>query len=285
MMMPTTWKYKKMGVGVHMLTVAECGHQAAIVVELTYLHQTEVRTLPDYLNFAKEFAQKRGVELVSNHITQRWGLDVHEFVDRGPRTYGHRVTVPFHGTEFGFQLRLNDPRLAAAAEKSFENFLRFTRLELAAMTMREACGGRLHLRLPSEFFDAPKPVLNLDHSVWRSHTRIHCTIEVWKLDSNGPMVKTLLSMALERCFDASRARADLAKADPTFSLAENGFGGYLIYLSSKNACFVAAVGDLPTGGRYLVVLDDRDPGQQPYMEHYTYLPFMLEVFVSLEEKL
>ena len=54
-----------------MFTIEECGHQAAIMIELTYLNETEINTLEGYLGFAVEFAEHRKSSLLFNKITKR----------------------------------------------------------------------------------------------------------------------------------------------------------------------------------------------------------------------
>jgi hypothetical protein len=68
-----------------------------------------------------------------------------------------------------------------------------------------------------------------------------------------------------------------------FSLRENGFGGYEYYQATDAWGWFAAVGDLPSGGRYIFCLDDRDPRQEPYYGVYHYRQMAYEILVTLTE--
>jgi hypothetical protein len=278
---PPGWKYRKAGRGAHMFTIEECGHQAAIGIELQYLNETDINTLEGYLAYAVEFAKHRKSTLLFNKITRRWGMPVHEFADESPRTAGHRVTVPFHGTEYGFQLRLNDVHLAPAARRLFEKFLEHIRFAPPELTMHKGFGGSLFIGLPSEF--APAAQTAQDTLLWRSQVRQNCTVEITRLMAEkDAMSPVLLNRIIDRCPRPGQAKNEISKSRMT-SLAENGFGGHIYFQATDTTGLFAAVGDLPTGGRYLFCLDDKDPSQEPYFGVYHYQQIAYEILVSMSE--
>lgn len=278
---PPNWRYQRMGRGEHMFSISECGHQAAIGVELEYLHDTEINTMEDYLAYAVEFTQKRKSSLLFNRISKRWGMNVHEFADQSPHTAGQRVTVPFHGTEYGFQLRLNDVRLAPAARRLFEQFLENLRFSPPELVPNKALNGRISIGLPPEF--VPTKQVDLETQTWKSQAREDCTIRIVRLTAEPePMSPRLLNTVIDRSPRPAQANKELSRSRQT-TLAENGFGGYIYYQATDTTGWFGAVGDLPTGGRYLFCLEDNDPRQEPYFGVYHYQQIALEILVTLSE--
>ena len=280
---PQGWKYRKIGKGVHQLLIEQCAFQAMIVIELAYLDETEINTLDGYLAYAVEFVKGRKSQLLFNRVVKRWGMNVHECADESPRTAGHRVTVPYHGTEYGFQLRLNDVTLAPAARRLFDGFVERIKFEPPILTHQSGFDGRLSIGLPQEFFMTDAP--GKDRLVWKSRSREGCAIEVVKCaELHAPMSPALLRPLISRCPRPKQAECELARARP-ISLSENGFGGHVYYQASDTWGWFAAVGDLPSGGRYIFCLDDRDPRQEPYFGIYHYQQMAYEILVTLAERI
>jgi hypothetical protein len=71
--------------------------------------------------------------------------------------------------------------------------------------------------------------------------------------------------------------------DLMIKLTENGFGGYAYGQATDTVEWFAAVGDLPTGGRFLFCFEDRDPRQDPYFGVYHYQQISFEILVTIFE--
>jgi len=278
---PQGWKYKKLDRGLHSFLVEECSFQATISVELNYLDDTEINTYEKCMAFAVEFVKGRKSHLLFNRITERWGMPIHEFADQSPRTAGHHVTAYYHGTEYGFQLRLNDIRLAPASRKLFELFLNHLRFEPPSLIPFSVFEGQLNLNLPPDF--VIEKTKDSNHVVWRASTRDNCTIEILKFtDQHSPMSQYLLTPLLKSSPRPDQAVQDLPNFRPC-ALRENGFGGYTYFQSNHSQSWFVAVGDLPSGGRYIYCLNDKDPRQEPFLGTYFYEQISYEILVTLSE--
>ena len=283
---PAEWKYRKLGTGSHAFTVKECGHLAIIGIDLEYLNATDINTFEGYLAYAVDFAKSQKSKILLNKLTKRWGMCVHEVVYESPSTFGHRVTIPYHGTEYGIQLQTNDSQMIPAARRLFEMFLKTIQFQAPDLPLHSGFGGTLQVGLPPEF--VPTGCQTPDKLIWTSKLRNNCYLEISRLETEQTeMSPMLLEPVVDRCPKPDEARRDVLykmSFKQFTTLAENGFGGFIYNQATNNKSFVAAVGDLPTGGRYLFCLDDRAPRQEPYLEHYHYLQMAYEILVTLSEK-
>lgn len=284
---PQSWKYQKMGRGAHMLAIAELEFRAAIVIELTYLNETDINTLEGYLGHAVDFCRMRKANLVFNRLTKRWGLDVHEFADQGSSTYGQRVTFPFHGTEYGFQLRFDSPgltpELIAAARKIFERFLDEVRIKPPPLERHSVFGGKLSIGLPPGF--AKSKSTDADSEIWTDFTRNDCSVALKRMPANSALELSLLVDLARSAPRPAQAASEIPKAGNRLltHISESGFGGYTYFQGTDTRGWFAVVGDMPSGARYRLVLDDKDPAQRPYFGTHHYQQMMFEVLSSLDE--
>lgn len=279
---PKAWKYRKLGRGLHTFLVSECGFKAAISIELVYLDETEITTIGGYSVYAEEFVRGRHSKMLFNRRTKRWGLSAHEFGDESDRTAGQRVTLPYHGTEYGFQLRLDDVALAPAARKLFELFLDRIKVEPPELHPHTAFDGRLRLALPKGFVAESGG----DHNrqVWRAIDRQNCSITMTQCPfAHEGLSVNLLRPLLAGCPRPQQANDEL-DGKRILHFEENGFGGYIYYQASDTWGWFAAVGDLPTGGRYIFCLNDKNPTQEPYYGVYHYQQIAYEILVTLNER-
>ncbi len=67
------------------------------------------------------------------------------------------------------------------------------------------------------------------------------------------------------------------------TLAENGFGGHIYFQATDTEEIFGAVGDLPTGGRYLFLLENRDKSQRLFCRHFFYQQISYEILTTLSE--
>jgi len=278
---PKGWKYKKLERGLHTFFVEECLFQAAISIELTYINETEINTLEKCMMYANEFVKRRNSNLIFNRITERWGMPIHEFADQSPKTAGHHVTAYYHGTEYGFQLRLNEVYLATAARQLFEKFLEHIQFESPDLCQHVAFSGRLRIRLPKGF--VALDIVEPDRQVWRAIDRQNCTVTIIRCpNQHGTLSANLLYPLLNECPHPKKAANEITHSR-FLHLSENGFGGIIYYQASDTWGWFVSAGDLPTGGRYIFCLDDKDPKQEPYYGVYHYQQIAFEILVSLAE--
>ncbi|GMW02384.1 MAG: hypothetical protein AMXMBFR84_35200 [Candidatus Hydrogenedentota bacterium] len=283
---PEGWRYKKQGRGVHSFYMQECGHAAVIHVELTYLFETEIDSLEGYLAYATEFVRGLNAELMFNRVADRWGMRIHEFAYKSPRSCGQRLTVPYHGTEYGFFLRTDVADLAQPAGKLFDHFLSHVRFDPPPLKPQLAFGGQLSVALPAEFM--PVQTQKTDTATWKSTTRKDCSIWLqYRHECEAPMRPELLRPLLKSCPRPEQGANDFVRGlkKGQIRLSENGFGGYIYYQATDRWGWLAAVGDLPSGGRVLFCLDDKDPEQAPYYGTYFYEQISIEILVTLSERL
>lgn len=279
---PRNWQVEKLASGAFRLHVHKLKDLTSINVEVVWLWTTEINTVEGYKEYAVKFVcDKLRGQMLRNEITTRWGTPAHEFEYTGKHSTGWKVTIPYHGTEYGMHVMTKFAAMYPGAKLVFEEFLKHCQLVPPQLQQHSVFNGTLTIGLPPAFRFAEQTP---DTFVWSASHPLGAkfTLRRFHLPSSVPLTKDVLAP-----FAADRLRPAEPFGCGPFSMNELGIAGFQTFEATPpgpnaRTRFVAAV-ELLTGGRYLIVLEDRDPAQARYEEGFHYVQMGMEIIATMSE--
>ncbi len=283
--LPTHWRVEKIQSGFFRIYIKELEDLAWINVDVDWLWKTEIDSVEAYREYAKEFVSTTlKAQLVSSEITERWGVEAHEFEFTGKGRTGWKITVPFHGTEYGMMVTARFAEMYPAAKSIFAEFLAHAKLAPPSLERQPAFNGAFSIGLPPGFRSTDE---TSDGAVWEAAGLREMRIAVRRLDlpREVPLTEEVL-----RPLAADRPNPREPFGAFPFSMKDVGTSGFMTYQATSTEAegrdwFIAAV-ELVTGARYLFLFDAHvaTPAQTFYLEHFRYAQLCMEIIATMSEE-
>ena len=258
---------------------------AWINVDVGWLWKTKIDSVEAYQEYAVEFVtEKLKCRLLRNEITERWGVPAHEFEWTGKHSTGWKITIPYHGTEYGLQVSAKLAGTFPAARTFFEEFLELAKLEPPPLERHRALNGSLSIGLPPGFRSVEDTA---DSALWEASAGRDISISVRRLPL--PPEVPLTAEVLQPLGADRPNLGNPFQAGP-FAMKDMGISGFQSFQATDTGAqgrdwFVAAL-ELVTGGRYLFVFNAHTltPAHSFYLEHFRSVQLGMEIIASMSEE-
>jgi hypothetical protein len=284
-LLPAHWRTEKIESGAFRMYIKELLDLAWINVDVDWLWKTKIDSVEAYREYAVEFVTETlKCRLLRNEITARWGVPAHEFEWTGKHSTGRKITIPYHGTEYGLQVSAKFAGTFPAATTFFEEFLALTKFDPPPLEGHTAFNGMLSIGLPPGFRSVEDTA---DSALWKTSAGRNVSISVRRLPL--PPEVPLTAEALQP-LAADRPNPGSPFHAGPFAMKDMGISGFQSYQATDPGAqgrdwFVAAL-ELATGGRYLFVFNahTRTEEQTFYLEHFRHVPICMEIIASMSEE-
>jgi hypothetical protein len=282
--LPSHWRVEKLQSGAFGLWIKEMNEWGWINVDVDWLWQTKIDTVEGYREYAEKFVREDlNGRIVRDEITTRWGVPAHEFEYTGKHSTGWKITIPYHGAEYGIQVSTKFSTMYPAAKLVLDQFLAHAQLTPPPLKPHTVFGGTCSVAVPPDFHLSNETA---DTAVWLATSRPGTKLSIRRMHhaSGFPLTAAEIeALAAER--------PDLAEpfGTGTFSMKDLGISGFQTYQASKlganGRCWFVAAIELVTGGRYLFIFDgrERNAAETYYMGHFRYVQISMEIIATMSE--